>query len=360
MRLILALACFLIAPFLASLFIGYYFLNIVNDQSVNLSTENLIDSISQRADPVVNQITNMSRSASNDAIILASLSEVTNLMVGGKASNGLQKELSVFLQHEPVYQSISYIDAKGQIVREATITNGQIVFQDKNYTLPDNNPLRQILTKTLILKEGEVYISPIQETFPLSLFYATPIVDDQNKSLGVVILTVNTDYFLGDIRSLKRDGETFFLIDQNGHYLAHPQRSKELGFVTKQENNFFINYPELKDKLNSSTNKDKIEIDGELLTFHYIYPTLGSFALNKGSEKILGNQPEDNFYWTLVSSSQVKNIDKQVNRLRNDYLSYMFLTSSISVLALCLSIIFFLKMYRKHLKMLIEFEKKHE
>lgn len=160
-----------------------------------------------------------------------------------------------------------------------------------------SSAISRVIGKASLLSPGEMYISPLAlyESAPV-IFYAAPI-DAENDIVSVI----DADYFLEEIRRLARDGETVFLLDGNGSYLAHPDRLKEK--LAGGKDNFYRDFPAIPNNALSDINMQRFETERDVFTFWRIYPTQSNFALYKGANKIKENEPNDS-YWVMAAVSK--------------------------------------------------------
>lgn len=148
------------------------------------------------------------------------------------------------------------------------------------------------------LSLGEMYISPLTLYYGAPVFvYTTPVNDN-----CIIVSVVDANYFLEDIRRLARDGESIFLLDENGSYMAHYDRSKEKLFGGT--GNFYNDFSDVAGGVLSDVNARRIETKKETFTFLRIYPTESNFALYEGANKLLGEKQRKKYFWVMASVSQ--------------------------------------------------------
>ncbi len=145
-------------------------------------------------------------------------------------------------------------------------TNGQEIirvnFDGKNAILVPPDELqfkghRYYFQESIGLKPGEIYVSPldlniehgkIQIPYSPVIRYATPVVDSKGKTRGVIVLNVRGAVLL-DILERQQDttryGEHYFLIDQDGYFLFHPETSKQFSRFINSGETLVSNEPEL-------------------------------------------------------------------------------------------------------------------
>lgn len=268
-----------------------------------------VDMIDERMNSLFYEINNFPRYAGNDILFLS------RLIDSKQNIKDLERDLLTFLKENPVYDQLAYLDTDGQIL--ATVARG-----DRK---PYIQPAADWFNKTLALGSGEVFVSRLSleqedsKSTPI-IKYGTPVFADNGLKQGLIISHVNAGYFLEDIRRSQREGEEVFLIDNNGQYLAHPDQRKEFA------GSFANDYPEFFRELQANTGQRIIETTDKILSFKYIYPTRGSFAIFKASQKT-----DDSYYWIMVSITGKEEILKGLNDLKSRH--YIFLTVSLVTLA---------------------------
>lgn len=325
--------------------------------------ENSIDIIDQRMSSVLIDINNFPRSAGNDILFLSKLFSLKDVVNSEKNQldklGNLKSNFLEFSKENTAYYQLKYINEFGN-----EIVN--VEFDGENSFIVSNSNLKNIKDKyyfkhSMKLDNEEVYLSKIDlnvidgvldnrgtEENPIYvpiIIYSTPIFDDYGGRKGIVVSNVYADYFLEEIRRYKRNGEEVFLIDDKGYYLANPDRSKEFGFTTKQDYNFYKDYPQIIKEDLIINGRNKVETDSSIFTFRYIYPTTSSFEIYKGSEKILKDNSMDGYHWVLVSISEKESINKMNDNLRANYLFSLLFYGLIILVIIVL--VFFMNFKRR-------------
>jgi methyl-accepting chemotaxis protein len=299
---------------------------------------NSLDIIDQRVSSIVDDINTFPRSASNDILFLSKLFSLIETVDSGKSWENKLKDLkSSFLEfskENTAYYQLRYINEFGDEIIKVEYDG------ENHYIVPDNELQnkkdRGYFKESMKLDEDEVYISRLDLNIEHGVFenrgteedpvyvpvirYATPFFNNYGEKKGIIVSNIYADYFLEEIRRSGREGEQVFLINNEGYYLANSDRSKEFGFLTGREDNFYNDFPEIiKDDL-VFDGRSKVETDNFIFTFGYIYPTTSSFEIHKGSEKIFGNNSEEDYYWVLVSVSGTEEMKKMNSNLKTNYL----------------------------------------
>jgi len=315
---------------------GYFGLK----QDLKLHFLSAMDAIDQRLEPLFLEINNFPKNAGSDILFLGRLSSLNDVLnsAGGETEGRMIKDLELdflgFLKENPAYYKLRYIDEKGNEIVKVEF-NSRICRMISKKGL-ENKIDQNYFQKAISLNEREIFISPIdlhiergeienrgtesEPKYVPVIRYAAPVFNYEGESKGIVISNIYADYFLSDVREFQRNGETVFLINEKGHYLAHPDKEKEFAFMFGRRDNFYNDYPEAFEKIfQSKFSRGKFESDDFIFSFRHIYPTMGSFELHRGSEKILGENPEENYFWVLVSVSEKGELNKALEDRSDDF-----------------------------------------
>jgi|GEM_PF-5542600 len=280
------------------------FWNIKND--VARKEKDALFMVDQRLSSLFFEINNFPRGPGQDVVFLSQLGSLKNYVSGHpddqEAYKQIAKDFSAYLDQSDAYYSVRYVDLEKTehdvyIPRGAGDKTGvKHFFNDENHNLKDYESIGGGL------KEGAVYISPLhrhQENGKLitALFYITPVFDGTGARRGAVILTIDADYFLDDIRNYAKPDEAVYLIDNKGFYLAHPDSEKE--FLADQNGlgTFVNDYPDIGEKILSSRER-RLEDDEYVFSLRHIEPTASSFELHEGEQL----SKDGDYYWILVSA----------------------------------------------------------
>lgn len=326
------LLCVLLIVLLVFLFVRG---SVILGREVAFRSHSTLDSIDQRMDSLFFEINDFPRQAGDDVLFLSKLYNLKMLINEKGNVDGLEQDFLAFLEENSVYYQLRYINENGdEVVRVDFDEDGKRIIEED---FVQNKQDRYYFKETMMLSKGEVFISrldlnmenekiEVREKDGVSNYipvirYATPVFDDMGDRRGIVISNVYADYFLEDIRRAQRSEEYVFLVDSSGYYLAHPNRSKEFGFMFNNEaERIQVDYSEVSDELFVSPDERRIRPNGLIFSLRYIYPTISSFEVYRGSEKAMGNNSEDKYYWVLVTVSEKTDVVKELNLANQDYL----------------------------------------
>ena len=356
----------ILVAFVSFLFIVLFIFLVMNGYS-NLKThvdethKELFDTIDQRIKFIILEINDFPKSAGNEILFLSRLSciaGVSQLSDGGAkevAMRDSQKDFLTFLKENNAYYQLIYVDENGKEVIKATAN------LDNTYSLASKDELRDISSeylfkKTTALENKEIFVSPLtlntdngrvenvgtlnSPKYVPVIKYATRIFDDDGKSLGMIILSVDANYFLEDIRRSQRDGEKVFLINNDGYYLANYEEEKEFSFMfSDRDYSIYEDYPFLSSDVLEDSDNRRLEIDGVIFTFRHIYPTATSFEVHEGSQQVFGDNPEEEYYWILVSVSDRNILNSATDGFKENY-RFSLLFSGLIIILIMLLLLF--------------------
>jgi methyl-accepting chemotaxis protein len=318
---------------------------------------NSFEIIEERMFSVLTEINIFPRSAGNDILFLSKLFSLKNI-INGEENHvdelaDLRSNFLTFLEQNIAYYHLRYINEFGnEIVRVDFDGENQYIVLENEL---QNKKHREYFQETAKLNSGEVYISKLDlnvendelenrgtEENPIYvpvIRYATPLFNNNGERKGLIISNIYADYFLDDIKRSQREGEIIFLIDNQGDYLAHPDKEKEFAFMfDEKEDNFYSDYPEIKEGFLLNLSAKRFESDNSIFTFEYFHPTSTNFEVYEGSKKVFGETPEEKYYWILVSVSKKEIISEISDDLKSGYLFSLLFYGLIILIIFCLII----------------------
>ena len=111
---------------------------------------------------------------------------------------------------------------------------------------------RNYFTETLALGPGQIYVSPldlgrrdglIEERHRPTIRIATPVFADDGKPFGIFMINVDMRRAFDRVRSSVLPGETIYVVNRQGDYLIHPDRSREFGALLGKPNDWKADFP---------------------------------------------------------------------------------------------------------------------
>ena len=171
----------------------------------------------------------------------------------------LEQIFASFLRgHSDEYIQLRYVDAKGKELVRADLIEKQVRITPRNKLL--ERAQNAYVSETLRLKKGEYYYSDIslyREQGRIAVPYepvfriSTPVYDDADKLRGLIILKISArTLFPTVIASTK--GIHKSVVNQNGYFLIHPDRSKELGFDLGSDYTLTKEQPDLAEEMKNA------------------------------------------------------------------------------------------------------------
>ena len=306
----------------------------------NIKTKaDALDIIDQRMTHTYTEINSFPAGAADNLLFLSKLSDLQKISTNQNIKD-IEKDFLEFLAQTEAYYQISYLNNLGIEIIRAESNNGfrQII------PLSSKTNLENISYFSLVknLKNGEVYVFPLDlnvkdglienhgdathpQYIPV-LRYAVPIFNHQtNQQTGIILIKVYADYFLDSIRRSQREGEITFLIDNNGFYLANPDKNKEFSYLfNNQKNNFFIDYPFVSQKDMINCDNRRQETNKQIFTYRCIKPSTSNFEIYEGSKTIKDKSISD-YQWILVTVTDKDSSLKDFSQQTQDYLWVIFI-----------------------------------
>ena len=170
----------------------------------------------------------------------------------------LAKIFEALMETKDFYTQIRYIDENGQeLVR--VDSDGKTIIRIPKEQL-QNKKDRYYFTETIRLAKDDFYASTLdlnRERRPPTIEiphkpvirFAAPVIDDEGKQRGIVIINVLGSILLESFLHIdqKQKDEALMLLDQDGFYLFHADKKKEWGGPKDLDTgkNFVKDFPQI-------------------------------------------------------------------------------------------------------------------
>lgn len=197
--------------------------------------------------------------------------------------------------YDYVYK-IRLLDIQGQellgVRYDRVASSGRILAHDELYNEAQTDYFKEVQK---LQHNNEVYVSPLdlnrergvieQPQVPIVRF-ATPMIGENGVRYGAIVYNVLAEKFFEFIHSANKNtqGRTFYLIDQQGQFLYHPDGTKMFGILLGHHASFEQDYPDILAKMRQNNGKGIIKNQSEIISYHPIYP----------------NERKPDNYWLLV------------------------------------------------------------
>ncbi len=271
----------------------------------------LIDSsvVEDRLSGIFSTLNDFPGSASKDMLFLRSLSSISELFDTNAFSRGAwraaHEDIQQFIDRNSAYAGIAvYLDTLGCVV-----LIGKVRDDAGNVSCnPPEGILNDMFDVLPTLPAGTVHVFPLTTfshstkltTSPIpALLYGTAL-SAPGSAKGGVVGVVDANYFLEEIRRLKREGETVYLLNADGSYLAHPDSHKEK--LSGGTANFYQDYPSIPSGVLMDTEHRHLETDDAAFTFLRITPAISNFVLYNPGD--ITQEGKGNHYWVLAAVSE--------------------------------------------------------
>jgi hypothetical protein len=333
----------IIAPFIFSSIVGYYFIfnqGIVSDTRA----EDTIEATSRRLDLLYDELNSEIKIASKDIKFLSELSSIQALIEDDKKKALVKKDFLSYLNNDKTNYRLQYINQFG-----AAVVDIESLGKDQFREAESKNVKKQpYFEKILQLESGEMYISNVEldadgiSLMPHSFIrIGIPITDTFGTKEGILMLSIPADSLFGEIGKCSRVEESVFLVNQQGDYLAHQDKTKEIYFSENKRSNLFNEYPQIKNNISIDFDRGVIKDKNNLFVYRIVYPTISLSEVYKGSEKVWGKNSEKSFYWILMSESSQAAASQESPLFT--YLTFILVVGGGALLLIMLVFLIFLK-----------------
>lgn len=354
-RGLLITACILLMVLFVYLSFSSYEIYKINKENYRVENVNIII---ERMNSLFLEINDFPQDEGDNMIYLGRLNSLNKLLNSNETDKeylrkDVERDFFIFAEVSQAYYQLKYIDETGlEIIRVNQDDDGVwIVGKD----MLQNKKTRPYFQKTMQLDRKEIYVSPLDlniekatlenrgteenpEYVPV-IRYAMPVFNDLDERKGIIISNIYADYFLEDIRRSDKEEEFSFLIDNNGYYLAHPNRSKEFSFMFDGKNNILSDYGRIGSDIISDFEGRYAENEDYIFTFRHLYPTIGTFEIYQGSKKLLGENPAEEYYWVLVSVSNKESLNLNLSYMRSESITFILISALIITIIIILLLI---------------------
>ena len=233
-RLLIIILLVALIPLVIMGFFGYLNTkNIINDREEE-KLQNFFSNIegklikffynSEKDVNFLKEITKQELTLTNDELIYDTKKEIENVYYH-------------FSKNNIQYDQIKFIDKDGYEQVRINNLEGEPYIVSRDELQYKGN--RYYVKQSKNLKEGQIYVSnldlnrengKIEIPYKPVIRYVTPIYIE-DKLMGFVVLNLNANYILKDIEKVQNENKynNLMLINKEGKYILHPQKSKEWG-----------------------------------------------------------------------------------------------------------------------------------
>jgi PAS domain S-box-containing protein len=268
-----------------------------------------------------------------------------NPQIRQAAFHAVAEEFLSLAAHHQIFQQIRYLDLAGREVIRVN-TREQHSWLTPADELQDKSN-RYYFQAAVRLAPGRIYTSPmdlnvengrIEHPLLPVIRYATPVTDRGGTTRGVLVLNVFGSTFLGLLQEQQdgvRHGERYYLLNNDGYYLYHPEHDRTFGFMLGTGETFMRHEPELTGWLRSGDRGITIRRSSEtgkqtLFAFQRLSPVSTLGPEDARSDGTPGGEKNS---WILLTT--VDDADLLVGF--NEYVQ-SFLPFTLLLLAICVGV----------------------
>jgi len=201
----------------------------------------------------------------------------------------IEQIFSEFLINKKFYYQIRYIGIanNGQELINVRFDKQTIVIPSSRLQQKSNRPYYK---STIDKDPGQVFFSKIElaknygkieQPHKPVLRVATPIYDPSSGDVfGLIIINLNFGDFIAQLKTKELNQLSFYLANEAGDFVSHPNKSKTFGFDLNQRHLIQDEFPSLRPAITHNLKKQKlpsIEIDQHKFLGHYQQIALKQF-----------------------------------------------------------------------------------
>ena len=288
-------------------------------------------------------LTGRIESIGRDLIFLASHSAMRAAINDPHPRNlgHLAEDFSNFSAGKRIYDQVRWLDETGMEIVRVDLVNGmpKIIPADKL----QNKGQRYFFTDAFKLRPGEIFISPLDLNIEQNKIeiphkpmvrVATPVVDDNGRKRGIVILNYFGREMLDAFATATRGiGDHIRVVNGKGYWLKSPQPEEEWGFMFKRpELSLPSRSPEAWKQIRDADN-GQIRLRDGLWTWQTVYPLLAGQHSSTGAAEAFassrGQIEAEQYVWKSVAWLSEDVLDAASRSVRNRLLPIGLLLLSI-------------------------------
>jgi signal transduction histidine kinase/CheY-like chemotaxis protein len=312
-KLIWFFILFILFPFLLIGYYGYY-------STTQSLLKNVLTTDKQQVENIVKNIEEILVAIPNDLHFLTHFYALQRFLqwraIGEpyktkKWLRDTQQAFDSFINHQKIYRQLQVIDRQGeellridydQLGNHSTIATYEQLHNRKHF---------EYVTSALALKGGEIHLTRLQpyneqdinDKYQNVIRYSTPIIDDNQVTQGVLVLTVYGSTFLQLLneenqRGWKNQSFYYSLIDNQGNYLYQPAKHPKWNKIEPQYDNFMRQAPDFFQTMMRQPQGSRLN-QNILTTYKRIYP--------------LSTQPT---FWIVIKQTSADTALTQLNNYK--------------------------------------------
>lgn len=293
----------LLVTLLPTVLIGGYALifttDTLHDSSLSIESAK-VELISEKIQNYLDQV--------NSDLFYLRDSNALNLYISALQSTGdhkkrlmltnLRNSFKKFAKQKKNYQQVRFINKEGLEVVRINYEAGRA----KNVTDTglQNKQETDYFKNTLALEKDNLFISAlglnrennaIEKPIKPTIRYATPVFDQSNSLLGIIVLNVDMKKIMKVMTSEMQEGTQMQFVSPDGYYYFHPDASKTWGGKNDLNSkvNLLTETPQLSDVIKKVSSIGNISTDDHIVTYKSIKVNDNKFNLGV----ILNVTPKD-------------------------------------------------------------------
>lgn len=246
-------------------------------------------------DPIIEQIY---KQAYTDTLFLSKIPAIQGIINSKENNNNkdllqsrkrLEQIFSEFIGNQTYYYQFRFIGLADNGLELANIRSDKITKVTPGHSLQEKIG-RPYFQETMKRSKGEVYFSKIELAknhkkievpHKAVLRVATPVYNQNNgEFFGVIVINLDFNRFIKNLKSKTLSHILFYLANQDGDFITHPDRTKTFGFDLGTRYLLQQEFPSLKSAIKNSTEElslSRVTIDNKSYLGHYRKLPLNNF-----------------------------------------------------------------------------------
>jgi len=214
-----------------------------------------------------------------DLRYLAEQPALRSFLGDGEARAALEADYVRLCRERARYDQVRVLDARGMERVRVNYGGGDPLVVPEE-ALQDKSA-RYYFRDAIGLERGEVFTSPLdlnvergalQAPWEAVIRFATPIVDDEGRTLGLLVLNYRGESLLSELVGASSHGPGMtLLVDGAGNYLRGPEPGKVWGFMFGEEYTLQADFPDVWAAINAAPEGQVVSERG-LFTFRVVRP----------------------------------------------------------------------------------------
>jgi len=218
-------------------------------------------------------------------------------------------ELLAFSEIKGVYDQIRLLDLSGNEFIRVNLKQGSSFVTEPQKL--QNKSKRYYFKETLVLSEGEIFISPldlniehgeIEQPLKPMIRLGTPLYNQQGEKRGILLLNYLAQNLLDKLSQSTRQSHGLSLLNNQGYWLMHPDNNRSWGFMYNNDERFQKYHQAIWSEI-MLHDIGQIETEKGIITYDSIYPLIESKHVHQSIDHATINNEKSGiaYVWKVIS-----------------------------------------------------------